>query len=192
VRRLRLLRFPSLLLATLATAIVALSGCQTGPTYTYSIRSAGPIHTYLPLFADSVASVYADSRGWGHNGVKFKQVSSGGDFVVWLATPDRVAAFSSGCSTGYSCTVGDNVIINEARWNSATYAYHWPLSLSDYRRTVVNHETGHWLGFNHYFCGGPGQVAPIMQQQSISLQGCRANPWPTAAELARLPSLTHH
>lgn len=61
----------------------------------------------------------------------------------------------------------------------------------DYRRAVVNHETGDWPGFGPAFCSAGGATAPIMQQQSISLQGCRANPWPTASELARLPSLTH-
>jgi len=55
-------------------------------------------------------------------------------------------------------------------------------SLRDYRHLVVNHETGHWLGFGHAYCGGPGQLAPVMQQQSISLQGCKPNPWPLASE----------
>lgn len=150
------------------------------------------MHTDLTDFADSVSTVYTDPRGWDHDGVAFRQVPSGGDFVVWIATPDRVAAFSPGCSTSYSCTVGDNVIINEARWDGTTFTYPWPLSRSDYRRQVVNHETGHWLGYGHSYCTTAGAPAAVMQQQSISLQGCRANPWPTASELARLPSMTHH
>src|SRR5947209_3068683 len=106
MRRSRI-RALSLCHATLALAAFGLTGCGTGPTYTYSVRSAGPITDKLGDFAWSVSTVYADSRGWGHNGIHFKQVASGGDFVLWLATPDQLPRFSSGCSTGYSCTVGD-------------------------------------------------------------------------------------
>jgi hypothetical protein len=60
--------------------------------------------------------------------------------------------------------------------------------LRDYRHMVVNHEAGHFLGFGHANCGGPGQLAPVMQQQSINLQGCQHNPWPLQWERQRLAS----
>ncbi|HVW34925.1 MAG TPA: DUF3152 domain-containing protein, partial [Acidimicrobiia bacterium] len=59
-------------------------------------------------------------------------------------------------------------------------------TLAEYRAMVVNHETGHWLGFGHAFCSGPGQPAPVMQQQSMSLQGCAFNSWPLPSERGAL------
>ena len=58
-----------------------------------------------------------------------------------------------------------------------------PGTLEQYRRTVVNHETGHWLGRGHAYCAGPGRAAPVMQQQSKGLHGCRVNPWPLPHEV---------
>jgi hypothetical protein len=156
-------------------------------SYTYQIRGLGN-QSDLAAFAANVAGSYADNRGWNLGGsIAFRQVATGAQYTIWLAAANRLPGFGSPCDSSYSCTVGNNVIINESRWLSASPS--WTAghgSLADYRHMVINHETGHWLGFGHSLCGGPGQAAPVMQQQSISLQGCRPNPWPLASERARL------
>jgi hypothetical protein len=73
------------------------------------------------------------------------------------------------------------VIINESRWRRSSI--HFPGDLATYRSMLVNHETGHWLGRPHAFCSGPGQLAPVMQQQSKGMHGCRPNAWPLAREI---------
>ena len=75
------------------------------------------------------------------------------------------------------------MVINFTRWQETSPA--WRASggsLENYRHMVINHETGHWFGFDHSSCPGSGQAAPVMQQQSIDLQGCTFNPWPTERE----------
>ena len=74
------------------------------------------------------------------------------------------------------------MIINETRWRTGSPAF--PGTLQDYRHMVVNHETGHWPGRPHAYCPGPGRPAPVMQQQSKGMQGCRVNPWPLPSEVS--------
>lgn len=100
-----------------------------------------------------------------------------------LAEASRVPDFSPVCSSQWSCRAGRYVIINQMRWLGASTAW-WSNdgTLRDYRHLVVNHETGHWLGHGHRSCPAAGAAAPVMQQQSKYLGGCRINPWPTKRE----------
>ena len=154
--------------------------------YSYCVQAKAVDTANLASFSAKVAQTLADSRSWSGSGkVSFSQVQSGCSFTLWLSAADQLPSFSSGCSPQWSCRSGSNVIINIDRWNGATEAWNGAGgNLNDYRSMVVNHEVGHFIGFGHAKCGGPGQPAPIMQQQSISLQGCAFNPWPTANELA--------
>jgi hypothetical protein len=109
------------------------------------------------------------------------------DFTVHLATGGTAARM---CAAGgvnirlngrpyTSCRVGDKVIINLDRWRLSVDEYvAAKVPLSTYRAYVINHEVGHRLGHRHELCPGPGRPAPLMMQQTLSLKGCVANPWP--------------
>ncbi len=160
--------------------------------YGYCIALKNVGENFRTSFAAKVHSTYSDTRGWGLNGkIDFSEVSSGCDFTVWLAAASDITGFSPGvCDSYYSCTVSPNVIINFDRWQGATDPWNTAGgTLEDYRVMVLNHETGHWLGFGHRNCPGAGQPAPVMQQQSVSLQGCTFSPWPAAYELTALAQL---
>jgi len=153
-------------------------------TVTYDVATKGVITANVVEFRSQANATLNDARGWARLGANFQEVASGGMFTLVLSEASQMTSFSSGCGTEYSCRAGRFVIINQDRWLGATPSWNQAGgSLRDYRHMVINHETGHWLGHDHAQCPGPGQPAMVMQQQSISLQGCTFNPWPTTAEL---------
>lgn len=153
-------------------------------TVTYEVTTRGAVTANLAEFRTQANATLNDPRGWARMGVAFQEVASDGMFTLVLSEASQLPSFSPGCGTEYSCRAGRYVVINQERWLGATSSWNQAGgTLRDYRHMVVNHETGHWLGHDHEQCGGAGQAAPVMQQQSISLQGCKFNPWPTASEL---------
>ena len=178
---------PGWLKAQNAAEEAAKNAAKKTPTtkvVTYDVSSRGPITANMTEFRSQSNATLNDGRGWSRLGVSFQEVASGGMFTLVMSTADQMTSFSPGCGEEYSCRAGRYVIINQDRWLGATPSWNQAGgSLRDYRHMVVNHETGHWLGHGHASCGGSGQAAPVMQQQSISLQGCSFNPWPTTSEL---------
>ncbi|CAM3334448.1 DUF3152 domain-containing protein [Nocardioides dubius] len=149
----------------------------------YSVQTRGRIVADLATFKRLARETFADPRGWRGAGVEFRQVRSGGSMTLVLAEASQVPRFSPACSAQWSCRVGRYVVINQTRWRHASPA--WRAgggTLRNYRHMVVNHESGHFLGKGHRSCPRRGALAPVMQQQSKGLGGCRFNPWPTPAE----------
>lgn len=163
---------------------------KTKQEVTYSVATRGTLTADINEFKRLANETLNDTRGWTRMGVTFKEVATGGQFTLNLSSASEMTSFSAnGCDNTYSCVVGRNVVINQDRWLGATPAWNQGGgTLRDYRHMVINHETGHWLGLGHANCSVPGQPAPVMQQQSMSLQGCTFNPWPLDTEL-KAPTL---
>lgn len=156
---------------------------------TYCIRVDDP-NSNKQEFEDGVFSTLNNPKGWARAGVTFTQEpdsqSNTCDMTIVLAPASQMTSYSEGCSEEYSCRVGNNVIINTDRWNGGTQSWLGAGgTLPRYRDMVINHEVGHRLGHidNETQCAGPGNPAPLMQQQSMGMKGCTTNEWPLDSEL---------
>ncbi|MEH0974877.1 DUF3152 domain-containing protein [Micromonospora sp. CPCC 205546] len=154
-----------------------------GPLLHYRVAVEQGAGQDVAAFAATVDEVLGDPRGWtASQELRLRRVAEAtdADFTVYLATPDtseRMCAEGGLSTEGYtSCRLPGQVVINLARWLEAVPDYGAPLAV--YRAYVVNHEVGHELGEVHQACPGPGEPAPVMQQQTYGLDGCAANAWP--------------
>ncbi|MFB6502936.1 DUF3152 domain-containing protein [Streptomyces sp. NPDC002466] len=160
-----------------------------GHKYRYRIDIEKGLGLDAGLFARAVQETLNDDRSWAHDGaMTFERVSSGkADFVITLASPGTTGVWcaKSGLDTtqdNVSCdsAATERVMINAYRWaqGSSTFG---PDKLFAYRQMLINHEVGHRLGHNHVSCRTPGALAPVMQQQTktLDLDGikCRPNAW---------------
>jgi len=130
-------------------------------------------------FASFVLATLNDDRGWGHGGtLAFARTDGDAPLVVVLASPDTSAQLCRPLETNgtQSCRIESRAILTFHRWVNGSDDYAG--NTTGYRQYVVNHEVGHVLGHGHERCPGPGRPAPVMQQQTMGLQGCVPNPWP--------------
>ena len=157
----------------------------TGPLSRFVVEVEDGIGVDGAGFAQAVEATLADARSWGNGGRRSFQrvgvaeaVAGDFDFKVSLVSPGSMETYCPGVGTGgyTSCRYGERAVINLARW--ATAVPHYDGDIETYRHYVVNHEVGHALGNGHLDCPGAGQLAPVMQQQTLGLDGCQRNAWP--------------
>jgi hypothetical protein len=151
----------------------------TGEVHTLRVEVEQGLPVDRDRFADFVLRTLNDPRGWGHDGaLSFGRTDGAAPITVMLASPDTSAVLCGDLDTRgvLSCRNGPHVVLTMFRWVNATDEYAG--NLIGYRQYLVNHEVGHALGHGHENCAGPGQPAPVMQQQTLGLNGCAQNSWP--------------
>ncbi|MCE7000224.1 DUF3152 domain-containing protein [Saccharothrix sp. S26] len=158
----------------------------------------------LPHGDDSFAAVVDHAlrhpRGWAARHA-FRRVGEGVDPQLRIRlTSQRTARSLCGFELPYdtSCRVGSVVHLSTARWFRGAHTYGG--DLRGYRIYAVNHEVGHFLGLGHEVCPADGAPAPVMMQQTLSVdndglasittgsdqgvavtpdgKACLPNPWP--------------
>lgn len=155
---------------------------ETSVVNSYTVQVEDGLPVDVNESAQQIADTLNDSRGWtGYNDNSFRLVSdpAQAEFTIYLASSGTVDELCAPLTTDgtVDCRNGDRVVVNIDRWLYATPSYS-TMSLDDYRSYVVNHEVGHYIGLGHRQCGGDGQLAPVMQQQTLDLQNCQPNVWP--------------
>lgn len=159
----------------------------TGPLRRFTIEAEqGVKPEESQEFAKTVESVLRDSRSWTHEGaLSFQRVDSGAvDFRISLTssmTVRKLCGYDQPIETSCYTRQAGRVVINDARWVRGAMGYQG--QLATYRTYVVNHEVGHALGHDHMKCPGEGKLAPVMMQQTITLESpglghCTPNEWP--------------
>lgn len=153
--------------------------------YHVAIETGTPVP--VDDFAALVDETLSDPRSWiAGNNVRLQRVPGNVDanFSVVLVTPGTARKLCGAVGLDIfwhgepytSCQAGQRAVINISRYLKSVPDYGAPLH--DYQQYAVNHEVGHVLGHGHELCPGKGMPAPVMQQQTFSLQGCVANSWP--------------
>ncbi|MGW2478103.1 DUF3152 domain-containing protein [Streptomyces sp. NPDC001665] len=159
---------------------------RTGTGRPYRVEVEDDIGVDPDEAAEQIAAILDDDRGWAHGaGLAFRQVADdSATLVIRIAAPDTADAL---CATGgldtegeLNCRVGRTVAVNLKRWQLGSPEFAGPPE--EYRALIINHEVGHWLGYDHRACPGPGRPAPVMMQQIKGLHGCISNAWPYAAD----------
>jgi Protein of unknown function (DUF3152) len=160
---------------------------SAGAVYAFRVAVEPGLPVSVAEFTAVVDGALGDYRSWAGAGtVRMLRVPGGSasNFTVLLAQP--WTAYSLCWNIGIdirvngvpftNCQAGAIIVINGDRYLGGVSGY--GASLTVYRQYAINHEVGHRLGYGHVQCPGAGQPAPVMQQQTISLQGCLANAWP--------------
>ena len=118
--------------------------------------------------------------GWSNVTEKSFQLTNAedSDYVYIFASPDKTDELCAPIETNniYSCRKENNIVFNFFRWKDGAVDFKKDMEM--YRIYLINHETGHILGWGHVDCPKEGAVAPVMMQQSKGTDGCVPYGWP--------------
>ncbi|MFI2362383.1 DUF3152 domain-containing protein [Promicromonospora sp. NPDC019610] len=167
----------------LSGKLVVARGSRAAPAEGKVWRVQVAVEKGLPVdpevFAEAVLATLNDPRGWhGADGSTFAWTDSDRyDVRVVLASPGTTDRLCLPLDTigKLSCGIEETAVLNFRRWATGSTAWK---DVGNYRHYLVNHEVGHVIGYHHDLCGGKGEHATVMVQQTTTTSGCIPQPWP--------------
>lgn len=174
-----------------------------GQLYTYTVEVENGLNPTDygsdRAFGKMVDATLANPQSWiGDGKVSFRRIDSGKpDLRITLVsthTAKELCGYQIQLETSCFYPPEERVTLNEARWVRGALAFQGDDVA--YRQYLINHETGHGIGYeDHEPCKENGALAPIMMQQSFGVANsqimaldpemranrsyvCRPNPWP--------------
>ncbi|MBC3185881.1 DUF3152 domain-containing protein [Corynebacterium sp. zg-331] len=151
--------------------------------------------------AAMIDATLSNPKGWTHDpAYRFEHVAASDQPTMRIqltsvGTTHELCGTDLAMETSCFYSDGNRVVINESRWVRGATPFQG--DVGSYRQYLINHEVGHGLGFAmHEPCGGNGELAPVMMQQTLSLNNsqlagfdpdevysddnatCKYNPWP--------------
>ena len=176
-----------------------------GRTFTYIVEVEDGIDTAAyggdDGFVSIVDATLSNPKGWiADPQFAFQHVTPDEDpdlriQLTSLETTHALCGNDIAMETSCFYSDGNRVLINESRWVRGSIPFDG--DLGSYRQYLINHEVGHGLGYAaHDFCAVDGELAPIMMQQTLSVNNselfrinpgevypdddatCVFNPWP--------------
>lgn len=151
--------------------------------------------------ASMIDATLSNPKGWTHDpAYRFEHVGPSDNPTMRIqltsvGTTHELCGTDLAMETSCFYSEGNRVVVNESRWVRGATPFQG--DLGSYRQYLINHEVGHGLGFSaHEPCGGNGELAPVMMQQTLSLNNsqlagfdpgevysddnatCKYNPWP--------------
>ena len=151
----------------------------------FRVKVETSLHTDPDAVARFALQVLDDPRGWasyGKNSFDLVNTEAAGVMTIVLASPPTVDALCGASKTEGKgdCRVGDTIVLNSDRWFYLAPTFS---ATEDYRAFMINRQVGFWLGQQTASCRHKGAYAPVMADQSKTLDGCVPNAWPRAAGL---------
>lgn len=148
--------------------------------FNYGIKIESSLNLDSNCIKNLLFLILNDEKGWINITDKsFNQTSiEESDFVYIFATPEKTDELCYPLETNgiFSCRNEKEIVINNFRWENGATDFLKDIEM--YRLYLINHETGHILGWGHTDCPKEGAIAPLMMQQSKGTNGCIPYGWP--------------
>lgn len=143
--------------------------------------------SWTPQEIQQVLSILNDKRSWNVP-IQISADKSNAQCTFYLSSTQSIQNRYKGTpfeKTNLSITDRTNpyhfdVYYNLENWSIVPEAAKVSgyTSVDEYRKYLLNHEFGHVLGLLHVECPGPGQLCPVMKQQTLGTGPCKPCVWP--------------